>query len=182
MDMALVAVVVGRPGTGKTTLAKRLTRELRGAYIRIDAVVGPILRAALTEDESSAAVIGYAVAREMARENLEAGVPVIVDGVHATHPRRQAWLDVAASTGAQLKFLETFLGDELEHRRRVEQRGSGESGYLGPSWHEIQAMTYESWDNTRSGPRLALETSDTEATLAAAMRHLRALPGKTKAK
>lgn len=169
---ALLVVIVGRPGTGKTTLAKRLTRELNGAYIRIDAIVGPILRARPTEDVGAVRV-GYEIGREVAQGNLELGVPVIVDGLHATHTRRQQWLDVAASTRAHLEFLETFLSDDDEHRRRVERRSSGESGYLGPWWHEVQAMTYEPWDDSRSGSRLAIETSDADSALAAAMSHLR---------
>jgi predicted kinase len=168
----LLVVLAGRPGTGKTTLAKRLMMELHGAYIRLDAIVLPVLGAALTDDESRAAQTGYEIAREVARENLELGVPVIVDGLHATHARRQEWLEVAASTGAQLEYLETYLSDEREHRRRVEERTSGESGYLGPSWARIQTMAYEPWDEACSGERLALETSDVDSALAAAISYL----------
>jgi predicted kinase len=42
-DRLLLVVLLGQPGTGKTTLAKRLAAELRGAYIRLDAIVGPML-------------------------------------------------------------------------------------------------------------------------------------------
>ncbi len=169
----LLVVIVGRPGTGKTTLAKRLTTELEGAYIRLDAIVVPMLDAALMDDEPRAAQTGYEIAREVARENLEIGVPVIVDGLHATHVRRQEWLEFAASTEARLEFLETFLSDEREHRRRIKRRTSvAESGYPGPSWDKVQAMTYEPWDESRSGGRLALETSDADSALVAAIGHL----------
>lgn len=168
----LLVVIAGRPGTGKTTLAKRLTTELEGAYIRLDAIVVPMLDAALMDDEPLAAQTGYEIAREVARENLEIGVPVIVDGLHATHVRRQEWLEFAASTQARLEFLETFLSDECEHRRRIERRTGTESGYSGPSWDKVQAMTYEPWDESRSGVRLALETSDVDSALVAAIGHL----------
>ena len=81
-------------------------------------------------------------------------------------------LEVAASTGAHLEYLETYLSDEREHRRRVEQRTSGKSEYPGPSWDNIQTMAYEPWDEARSGERLALETSDADSAVAAAMSHL----------
>jgi predicted kinase len=168
----LLVVLAGRPGTGKSTLAKRLAMELHAAYIRLDAIVIPVLDAGLADDESRAAQTGYEIARGVARENLEIGVPVIVDGLHAAHARRHEWLEVAASTGAQLEFLETYLNDEREHRRRVEQRTGGESAYPGPSWDNIQTMAYEPWDETRSGERLALETSDADSALAAAISHL----------
>jgi predicted kinase len=174
VETRLLVVLAGRPGTGKTTLARRLTRELRGAYVRLDAIVGPILRAAAIEDKVRAVQVGYEIAQETAWENLHAGVPVVVDGVHATHARRQGWLTVAQSTGARLEFLEIVVDDEREHRRRVARRGHGESGYLGPSWQEIQAMTYEAWDESSDGARLALETSGMDAATAeaVAMRHL----------
>jgi predicted kinase len=39
-----LVVIGGRPGTGKTTLARLLVTELRAAYLRTDAIVIPILR------------------------------------------------------------------------------------------------------------------------------------------
>jgi predicted kinase len=173
MADVLLVVVAGRPGTGKTTLAKRLAAELHAAYLRIDVIVLPMLDAALTDDEARGADIGYEIARGIARENLANGVPVVVDGLHAAYARRQGWREVAAATGIRVEFLETYLSDEREHQRRVVQRTSDGSEYPGPSWDTIQKLAYEPWDETRSGERLAVETSDADSALAAAIRHLR---------
>lgn len=170
---AILVVLAGRAGTGKTTLAKRIVKELGGSYIRLDAIVCPILDAGLTDDSLKAAETGYQVASELARENLALGVSVVVDGLHASHGSRDRWLHLAADVGARLKVLETRLNDAAEHRRRVEVRTGADSGYVGPSWDNIQQMTYETWDEQRSGRRLTVEMSDTEAAMAAAIRYIR---------
>jgi predicted kinase len=97
---------------------------------------------------------------------------VVIDGVNATHERRAAWREVAVSTQAHLALLETTVSDAREHRRRVEERHSGASGYVGPSRETIQRMTYDEWDDERYGPRLVVETSDTSAALIAALGHI----------
>jgi len=117
-------------------------------------------------------VAAYAIASELAAENLDLGRAVVVDGLHATHERREAWAGLATSAGSRLEYVETFVSDEDEHRRRVELRSSGEAGYLGPSWDEGQAMPYEPWDEARPGPRLVVEMSDVDVALAAVVTHL----------
>jgi predicted kinase len=169
---SLLIVLAGRPGTGKSTAAGRLVRELRAAYLRIDAVGIPILRSALTSDEALAAGIAYDIARSAARENLDLGVPVVIDGLNATHARREEWVAFASATGSRLAFVETFLADESEHRRRVESRSGGDSGYLGPTWEEMLTMNYEPWNASRYGERFALEMSDTDSAVASVLRHL----------
>jgi predicted kinase len=169
---SLLIVLAGRPGTGKSTVAGRLVQELRAAYLRIDSVAVPIIRSALTSDEAGAAVVGYDIARSVARENLQLGVPVVVDGLNATHARREEWVAFACATGTRLTFVETFLADESEHRHRVERRSGGDSGYLGPTWEEMLTMNYEPWNASRYGERLALEMSNTDSAVASVLTHL----------
>ncbi len=168
----LLVVLAGRPGTGKTTLGRLLAGRLPAAYLRTDVIVGPMLRRGLTEDEEAAAHVGYDIACEVAMENLRAGVPVLVDGVHATHERRALWRDVAEATNARLVQVETTLSDEDEHRRRVDKRQAPGVGYLGPTWEQVQAMRYDPWSKGTDGPRLLVETSDIDAALAVSIAHV----------
>ena len=165
-----LVVLAGRPGTGKTTIGRLLAGRLQAAYLRTDVIVGPMLRAGLAEDEAGAARVGYDIACEVATENLHAGVPVVVDGVHATHERRALWRDVSVATKARLVRLETTLPDGVEHRRRVDSRQG--VGYLGPTWEQILEMRYDAWREATDGPRLLVDTSETDAALAASLAHL----------
>lgn len=167
----LLVVLAGRPGTGKTTIGRLLAGRLQAAYLRTDVIVGPMLSAGLTEDEAGAARVGYDIACEVATENLHAGVPVVVDGVNASHERRKLWRDVSGATGARLVQLETTLPDGAEHRRRVDRRGAG-VGYIGPTWEQILEMRYDVWHEATDGPRLIVDTSDTDAALAACLAHV----------
>jgi predicted kinase len=164
-------VLAGRPGTGKTTLGRLLAGRLQAAYLRTDVLVAPMLRAGLTADEDGAARVGYDIAREVATENLHAGVPVVIDGVNASHERRALWRDVAGSTQARHVQLETMLPDREEHRLRVDRRASG-VGYVGPTWEQILSMEYDVWHEPTDGQRLLVDTSDTDAALAACLAHV----------
>lgn len=152
-----------------------LTPELHAAYVRTDAVAGPLIRSRLTDDPEKAAVAAYEVARALAAENLRLGIAVVVDGVNATHERRAAWRRLASEIDASLLLLETTLDDAEEHRRRVEERRRRPAGYLGPSWESIATQPYEPWDEDRYGSRVVVEMSDASAGLLLVMRYISSL-------
>lgn len=166
---AVLVVLAGLPGTGKTTVAKMLAKRIRAAHLRTDVIAGPMLRSRLTEDPASAGRVAYDIACEVATETLQAGVSVVVDGVHATHELRAQWLGISNEVGAPLIQLETRLTNEFEHRRRVERRRA--SGHLGPTWQQVQATNYHPWDDTLDGRRLIVDTSDSEAAVTACLAH-----------
>lgn len=172
---ALLLVLAGRPGTGKTTLGKQLTVELGAAYLRADAMVMPLMRSRLTEDPAEAARAAYEVAHEVAAENLQVGRSVVFDGLNATHLQRAAWGPVAMREGADLLVAETTLSDSEEHQRRVNERQGEPEGYLGPSWDSIQTCPYDPWDEARYGPRLVVDMSDARAGLSVVMSRVREL-------
>lgn len=166
----LLVVLAGLPGTGKTTIGRLLARRLRAAYLRTDVIAGPMLLEGLTEDNAEAGRVAYGIAREVATENLRAGVPVVVDGVHATHERRALWRGVAEATQTRLVQLEMTLADEVEHRLRVEHRLA--RGYVGPTWEQILDMKYDEWIEAIDGPRLLVDNSETDAVLARCLTHV----------
>ena len=92
MSAAQLVVVLGRPATGKTTLATVLAQHQRAAYL--PAGTGDPL------DQDAAL--------RTARANLVLGLPVVVDTASATHADRGRWREVAAQAGATLVVFETF--------------------------------------------------------------------------
>ena len=166
----VLVVLAGRPGTGKTTIGRLLACRLEAAYLRTDVIAGPMLRRRLTGDKTLAGRVAYDIACEVATENLLAGIPVVVDGVHATHELRALWHGVSEATDTRLVQLETTSPDGLEHRRRVETRQA--LGYLGPTWKQILEMKYDDWSEAIDGSRLLVDTSDRDAAVASCLAHV----------
>ena len=166
----VLVVLAGLPGTGKTTIGRLLARRLRAAYLRTDVIAGPMLLEGLTEDNAEAGHVAYGIAREVATEDLRAGVPVVVDGVHATHERRAIWRGVSEATHTRLVQLEMTLADGVEHRLRVENRQA--RGYVGPTWEQILDMKYDDWSEAIDGRRLLVDNFETDAALARCLTHV----------
>lgn len=166
----LLVVLAGLPGTGKTTIARLLARRLQAAYLRTDVIAGPMLAAGLTSDQAEAGRVAYDIAYRIAIENLDVDVPVVVDGVNATHERRALWRKASVATSTRLQQLEMVLADQVEHRQRVEARKARD--YLGPTWDQIQDLPYEPWDEAVDGPRLVVDTADRAAALTSCLTYV----------
>ena len=159
---------VGRPGTGKTTLARLASAELAATHLRIDAIEAALVRSGLARPPLNP--VGYAVAHEVAAASLRAGSHVVVDAVSAVPAARAGWAALAADAGTPLRVVETMVTDLAEHRRRVEHRTSDVEGLVVPTWDQVVALVYEPWETVRDGRRLLV---DNDGSPADAMRQIR---------
>jgi predicted kinase len=148
----VLVVFVGRPGSGKTTLARLLAAELKAAHLRMDAIETAVIRSGLAMPPLGA--VGYFVAHEVAASCLLAGVPVVVDAVSPVAEARAGWRALATTASTELRVVEVVVTDPAEHRRRVEARESDMDGLLVPTWEQVTSLVYEPWDEQRDGPRL----------------------------
>lgn len=162
---------VGRPGTGKTTLARLTSKELSAANLRIDAIEAAILRSGLVDPPFTP--VGYAIAHEVAAASLKAGVHVVIDAVSADPAVRASWAALAEEVGTELRIIEVQVTDPEEHRRRVEARKSDIEGLTVPTWSQVLALIYEPWDIDRDGQRLLVNNDGLPAeTMAQVRRYL----------
>ena len=138
---AALYVFAGLPAAGKTTLARRLARELGAVYVRVDSIEQAIRDAAFR----SVGPEGYFAAYRVAADNLRLGSAVVADSVNALGVTRAAWRAVAEESGVPQVVVEVTCSDPLEHRARVESRASDIPGLRLPTWEEVQARDYESW-------------------------------------
>jgi predicted kinase len=156
----MLIVFGGLPGTGKSTIARRLAERLRATYIRIDSIeqalrsCGTLPAGVVTE--------GYAVGYRMAEDNLRAGNTVIADSVNPLMLTRDAWVNTATSAAAPVVEVEVVCSDLAEHRRRVETRISDIPGLLLPAWDAVQSRVYEPWNRARIMLDTAARTIDAE--------------------
>lgn len=135
----------GLPGSGKSELARYLSRWLGAVYVRIDTIEQALREQELLVNGPAA----YAVAYCVAADNLRLGLSVVADSVNPLQVTREAWRDVARLVGASFRDIEVICSDEAEHRQRVETRESDVPGLRLPSWQDVVGRRYESWQQER---------------------------------
>jgi len=137
-------VFAGLPGTGKTTLARKLAKALPAFLIRIDTI-----GQALTSNADPATKVGpmgYVIAYRVKAENLRLGASVVADCVNPVNATREAWREVAKSESAPIFELEVICSNRLEHRERVETRMADIKDLRLPTWEEVVSREYEPWN------------------------------------
>lgn len=137
-------IFAGLPGSGKSTIAHALAKELGAVYLRIDTIEQAIRCAENHDKETGPA--GYFVAYELARDNLKLGLNVIADSVNPLLLTREAYREVALSTGSKFLEVEVICSDVNTHRSRVENRVSDIEGLKLPDWEAVITRDYEQWD------------------------------------
>ena len=103
MGPPLLIVFGGLPGTGKTTIARELTRRLTASYVRIDAIEQSLRGAGLTVGP-----MGYVIANAIAAENLKLARVVVADSVNPVLASREGWRETASKNGARLVEIEVI--------------------------------------------------------------------------
>ena len=143
----MLIVFSGLPGSGKTTIARKLAAKLSATYLRIDAIEQAIRDSRVLADQVGPA--GYVVAAALAESNLVLGMTVVADCVNPVAASRAGWRAAAGRANAALFDIEVVCSDPVEHRRRVETRVSDVAGLIPPTWQSIGQHEYEPWQTKR---------------------------------
>lgn len=148
----MLVVFGGLPGTGKTTIARRLAARWSATYLRIDAIEEAIRRAGMPA--AGIGPTGYLVANALAASNLLNGLPVIADCVNPVRESREGWRATAARVSSRIVEIEVVCSDAAEHRRRVEAREPDIEGFVLPTWRQVEQIGYAPWEE----PHLVIDT------------------------
>lgn len=97
-------VLSGRPGVGKTTIARRLCAEIAAIHVRIDTIETAMTTSGivgLAGGWDKAPEAGYRVAYAIALDFLSAGHDVVADSVNPIAVTSKAWYETARAAGSQ---------------------------------------------------------------------------------
>jgi len=143
----------GLPGTGKSTIASELARQLDAVYLRIDSIEQAIRNSGVVSQSFNDA--GYRAGYAVAADNLRFGRTVIADSVNPLKITRDAWIGVADRAQVRAVEVEVVCSDPEQHKRRVETRASNVQGLRLPTWQEVVSRKYEPWDR----PHIVIDTA-----------------------
>jgi predicted kinase len=132
----------GTRGTGKTSLARAVARELRAVYLDKDTirdcVIAQTEKQKLEQAPQLAEALSYELLVDLARDNLSLGLSVVLDSPAGYQAFRERVKGLARSARVELRLIECICTDERLLRQRVEGHGQDAPAYRTRDWATYQ--------------------------------------------
>lgn len=167
-----LVILAGLPGTGKTTLARLLSKEFSLVYLRVDCIEAPF---SAYNSNAGAEGEGYQALINIAKENLNLGHSVIIDTVNPLHLTRAMFMCLSKETNAETFQFELKIKNTLLHKKRVEERKSDISNHKVPTWQDVLNHEYEKWDENQDGPATVIWMDDIEQAFLTCVKIIRGI-------
>jgi hypothetical protein len=143
----------GLPGTGKSTLAEALAKDLSVSVFARDWLEATLLRSELkpANEEKPLGFAGYELLSILAERQLMLGQSVILDSVAASQSIRSTWRRLAEQYEADWRVIECVCSDESLHRSRLKERKRNIPGWHELEWSEVERVKqyYTLWEDER---------------------------------
>ena len=152
MPMKLI-VFSGLPGTGKSTLAEAVGRQLGIPVFAKDWLEATLVRSELTASNPDKPLgsAGYQLLTALAERQLMLGQSGILDSVATTQTIRDAWRALAEQYEAQWRVIECICSDESLHRARLTMRQRNIPGWYELQWSDVEHVKqyFVPWEGER---------------------------------
>jgi len=123
----------GLPASGKSTLARNMSKILKIVYIRIDTIEQGIIDLYKFNVQGE----GYRLAYRIIEDNLKIGNDVISDQCNPINLTRNEFKNIAIKNNCKYINIEIICSNETEHKKRIENRN------YPPSWNEVMKRKYD---------------------------------------
>lgn len=142
INKAVLYILSGLPGTGKSTLAKTFSEKMNAVYLRIDTIEQEIRDLC----NFNVGGEGYRLTYRIIEDNLKVGNNVISDQVNPVNFIRKEFNNLAVKNNCKYMNIEIICSDEKEHKYRIENRINEIENLKLPTWEEIKNRNYERWE------------------------------------
>ena len=141
----------GLPGTGKSTLAEAVGKDLGIPVFAKDWLEATLLRIGLkpTIKDKSLGFAGYELLTVLAERQLILGQSAILDSVAGTETIRSTWRQLSRQYGADWRVIECICSDEAHHRSRLKARKRNIPGWHELEWSDVEKVKqyYPPWED-----------------------------------
>ena len=145
--------ISGLPGTGKSSLAEALGRDLSIPVFAKDWLEATLLRCELNpmQEGTSLGWAGYELLTTLAERQLMLEQSVILDSVATTQTIREIWQGLAQQYHADWLVIECVCSDESVHRARLSERQRGIPGWHELTWADVENVRryFVPWEEER---------------------------------
>jgi predicted kinase len=145
MNDSFLVLISGLPGTGKTVLARKISKRLQIPLFSKDRLQS-VLREHDLADRSTAD--GYFLILDLADEQLDLGVSAVLDGVFPMGGFRSAAREIAERNNTKFLPIFCYCSDVSIWNDRMKDREQYVPNWTPVDWSKVERIQsiYEPWD------------------------------------